>query len=209
MIDVVGRRPWFRVYDAKLNDPAFMGLTNAEWGIFHKLECLANLQNERGVIEFQPEFFCQSLARCLNVRKDRVEKYLTKFKKRSLLNYDIEEGWVDLIYLKRKQKPMSDAERKRLQRDREKSRQHHKSLTPDVTHKNKEINKEVSKNEAATPPSLESLLEFNKEIDLVRNSQIKSYLLAAFEKQVEQLSGVDRKRLTRVLESHAKQQSSD
>lgn len=150
-MDVSGSWPYFKVFHSKLNDMRFAGLSNTDWGIFHKLENYVSLQPDRGFIQLPPQLFCQVLAKNLNIRTDHLEKYLTKFKERELLDYSIEGGWLDFIYFKQQQKPLSDADRKRRQRERDRSRQRDENVTKGVTQKRRE-EKKIQDNSSVTAP---------------------------------------------------------
>jgi len=154
------RWPYFKVYDDRINDAKFVGMTNAEWGIYHKLECLAACQDPRWKITYFPTTkFLQLLSSCTKVVENRLDKILTKFKERELIDYDIDEGWIHLIYTESKQEPLSDAERAKRYRQRQASRNRH------VKEKKR---KEYKREEKVTPlmgeEQIENWIEFAKEI---------------------------------------------
>jgi hypothetical protein len=122
---------WFKVHDSKLSDMAFQQLTNTEWGVFHKLECLASQQQIRGRIVLKPDNLMTTLDKCLGVVTSRLDKYLTKFHDLDLIDYHPKLGVIDCIYWKQKQERLSDAQRAKRYRERNASRKRHEAVTQD------------------------------------------------------------------------------
>lgn len=122
---------WFKVHDSKLSDMAFQQLSNTEWGVFHKLECLASQQVNRGRIVLKPDNLVTTLAKCLTFVASRLDNLLQKFDELELIDYYPEEGVIDVIYWKEKQEPLTDAQRAKRYRQREASRKRHESVMQD------------------------------------------------------------------------------
>jgi len=92
------RKPWFRAWDEMLSDPKMRDLTDAQWGIWLKLLCLANQQSQRGliVIKNSSKSAISTLASLLHTRSDRLATNLKLFGDKNMVEYDLQEkhGYV-------------------------------------------------------------------------------------------------------------------
>lgn len=75
-------------------------LTDAQWGIWLKLLCLANQQSQRGliVIENSHKSAISTLASLLHTRRDSLATNLQLFSDKNMVDYELEgkEGWVSI-----------------------------------------------------------------------------------------------------------------
>lgn len=188
----------------------FFEFTHADKGVFHDLECFANEQLERGFFQLPPQEFWQALAKRLNVRRDRLDKYLTKFKEKCLLDYSKEEGWLDFIYFKEQQKPLSDAERQRRYRGKKKSQQRDENVTEGVTHKTRQESSRKENTSVTGPPpgegggaglhsTTEQMVDWLQEITTEGDSiGIRRSFLGHFQTAMERQSETDRQEIIRL-----------
>jgi hypothetical protein len=86
------RKPWFRTWDEMLSDPKMRDLTDAQWGIWLKLLCLANQQSQREliVIENSKKPPISTLASLLDTRSDSLATNLKLFSDKNMLESHLE-----------------------------------------------------------------------------------------------------------------------
>lgn len=124
---------WFKVRDSRLKDPAFLSLSNAEWGVYSRLECLASQQPERGKIAVNSEKPRKVLGNLLGIDERFVAKYLEKYAKLELIFIDPDTWEIDCIHWKLNQEPLSNTERSRIFREAQAQRKCNASVTGDAT----------------------------------------------------------------------------
>ena len=88
------RKPWFRMWDEILTDPKMRNLTDAQWGIWLKLLCLANQQSERGliVITHAKKSPKSCLASLVDTKLIHFEVALETFSVQNMVEYDLDKS---------------------------------------------------------------------------------------------------------------------
>lgn len=128
----IRRKPWFRAWDEMLTDPKMRDLTDAQWGIWIKLLCLANQQSQRGliIIENSHKSAMSTLASLLNTRKIHCANNLKTFKNKNMVEYDLQDndGYV-LITNWNKRQFASDDVTARVLKHKERKRLCKRSIT--------------------------------------------------------------------------------
>jgi hypothetical protein len=126
------RKPWFRAWDEMLTDPKMRDLTDAQWGIWLKLLCLANQQSQRGliIIENSHKHSMSTIASLLNTRSDKLATNLRLFSDKNMVEYDMQEesGYV-LISNWNKRQFASDDVTARVLKHKERKRLRKRSIT--------------------------------------------------------------------------------
>ena len=126
------------------------------------------------------------------------------------MDYSIEEGWLDFIYFKKQQIPLSDAERQKRYREKKKSRQRDENVTEGVTQKRRQDNTIQENSSVTAPPpgedcgdgqllSNEEMVKWWEEIDkLGKNSGYERLLLGEFQTTLSRRSEADRQEIIRL-----------
>jgi hypothetical protein len=113
---------WFRSYSKKVHDPRLSRLTNAQFGMYHKLECLANSEPSRdGSIIFGSSNVGHFVSKCMTIRTQSADKFIQKLERLNLIRVDGLGGKIFLKYWNEEQKP-SDNSTPRVQKHRARKR---------------------------------------------------------------------------------------
>ena len=107
-----------------LSDPKMRDLTDAQWGIWMKLLCLANQQSQRGliVIENSKKSPISTLASLLGTRSDRLATNLKLFSDKNMVEYDLDksDGYVLISSWNKRQFASDDVTERVLKHQRNK-----------------------------------------------------------------------------------------
>jgi len=118
------RMPWFRFYHDALTDHKMIQLSNAAWGYWLKLLCLANQQNPRGSIYYGEKNFGTLYEKILNISLKSSEKFLKKFEELGLIHFDEDNECLVITNWKKRQFDWDDATaRKRKSRELSRARE--------------------------------------------------------------------------------------